>query len=588
MANFVSRLGRPRKKNSLNFLKSRVRESEASVEREEEESSPVEEPAAEEPQLAQASEDLSAEEVTAAETSAEETSAEETAAEETTAEEPSADHMEEMSADPSEAEAVFGFFREITAIPRGSGNVTAIGDYLVRFAEERKLEYRRDEAGNVIIRKPGTGESDDEPGIVLQGHMDIVCEQEEGRDIDMTVTPPQILQEGDWLTADGTTLGADNGIAVAMMLALLDDGTAIHPQLECIFTVDEEVGMLGAQALDLSDLQGRMMLNLDSEDEGVITAGCAGGAELHCIFEAKRRKRKGYILSVGTDGLLGGHSGDAINRGRANADLVTARVLYRLYREQPFRLIYLIGGNKDNAIPRSARAEVLLPSDTNTEALMMTLENEAASIRNEYRLTDPGLQIHASLDMTRTDDEGEEALPTAEAFSRRDTRRFLRFLAITPNGVQEYDPSFPGLPQTSLNLGILRTEDHGMTAVYLLRSSVNSQRRWLESRLGSLVRILDGKVVKKGEYPAWEFRTESPFRDELIRIYRDTTGTEPSVAMIHGGLECGLLAAKVPGLDCVSMGPNMRDVHTPAEKLSISSTVRTWKFLLKAMADLAG
>ncbi len=594
MSGFVSRLGRPRKKNPLGFKKSRVRAAEGAEAELQEEPTALEEATATE-EAAVTEEAAAPEESPVTEETAEPAEPEtepaetEVRAEETETAEPEKQE-ENSNEEPAEEEAsvVLRYFREVTAIPRGSGNVTAIGDYLVRFAEERGLWYRRDEAGNVLIRKPGHGCAENAPGIVLQGHMDIVCEQEEGRDIDMTVTPPRIIQEGDWLTADGTTLGADNGIALAMMLALLNDTDFVHPPLECIFTVDEEVGMLGAQAMDLSDLQGRMMLNMDSEEEGVLTAGCAGGAEVHCVFEARTRHRKGTVLTVRVTGLLGGHSGDAINRGRANADLVVARLLYRLYREEPFRLIEIRGGNKDNAIPRSAYASILLPAETDTEALLKVLEETAETIRSEYRLTDRGMQVQ--FELGGSSEEAEEEKGKAEeamAFSRRDTRRFLRFLALVPNGVQEYDPSFPGLPQTSLNLGILRTDHHGMEAIFLLRSSINSQREWLENKIRSLVRLLDGKVTKQGEYPAWEYKDDSPFRDRLVRTYRDMTGREPEIAMIHGGLECGLLAAKVPGLDCVSMGPDMQDVHTPAERLSLSSTERTWNFLLQALADLS-
>ena len=485
----------------------------------------------------------------------------------------------------ADAEAVFRWFREISKIPRGSGNTKGISDYIAAFAAERGLEYRQDELGNVLIRKAASKGAEQAPGIALQGHIDMVCEQENGRDIDMTAVGPVLMTEGDWLTADGTTLGADNGIAAAMMLALLDDREAVHPMLECIFTVDEEIGLLGADFMDLSDLQSRQMMNLDSEQEGVFTAGCAGGAEVHVTIPVKTSHHTGIPVDVTVSGLLGGHSGEMIGRGRANADLVLARLLYSLLEEMSFRLISMQGGNKDNAIPRSAQARILLPADSDPDKAQQILEEHAAKIAAEYSRTDGELSVEISAEIPA---DGSAPADKCTAIGRGSTRRILQYLVVTPDGVLEYDPSFPGLPQTSLNLGVLRVDEKGMTAIYLLRSSVNSQREALEQKIRALAAAFEAKMVVKSAYPAWEFLTESPFRDRLILEYERQNGEKPSVKMTHGGLECGILSAKVEGLDCISLGPDMYGVHTPEEHLSIPSTVRVWNFLKGALQTFAG
>ena len=345
--------------------------------------------------------------------------------------------------------------------------------------------------------------------------------------------------------------------------------------------------MLGAEALDTAPLKGKRLLNLDSEDEGVFTAGCAGGAEENfCVpfkFE-KADKEDGRLVTLYVDGLLGGHSGDAINRGRANADLIMARLLYQMSRKISLRLVSIKGGNKDNAIPRESRAQILIPAAADrsfVEGIVQKLDDQIVA---EYRLTDPGLSItwdwyDTSVDPDQTGTE--ESHKRISCMTEKSTKRALRFLLALPNGVMEYSPVFEGLPQTSLNLGILRTDhkEHALKGTFLVRSSINSQKHYLVDRLRAIVREFDGELEECGVYPAWEYRKDSPLRDLIVSVYEKKTNEKAKILMIHGGLECGLLSGKIRGLDCVSLGPQTEDIHTPSERLNIPSFYRTYELV---------
>ena len=481
-----------------------------------------------------------------------------------------------------DSEPVFSYFREICAIPHGSGHTAAISEYLVSFAKEHGYPFRKDSADNVVIFCPASPGLENAEPLILQGHMDMVLEKESGKEIDMVTEPITVIEEGDWIRADGTTLGGDDGIAVAMMLALMDDRTIRRPPLECIITADEETGMIGAQALDLSGIKGRKMINIDSEQEGIITAGCAGGAEVHQKLRMRRKEREGFPLSIRVSGLLGGHSGEAIRLGRANAVYVLGRLLYELLGHCKFRLVAFEGGGKDNAIPREACAQILLSRRDGEEDRMQQIIAQVKAIgetlRHEFELTDPGMEISC---------EENDTVLTTEAFSRKATLDCLRYLMTLPDGVLAYSPSFAGLPQTSLNLGILRTEEDGIKTVFLVRSSIESQKRMLVEKLHCAAYGYGAGSKVVGTYPAWEYKAHSPFRDTVAALYEQETGKAPEVAVIHGGLECGLLSAKIPGLECVSIGPDLIDIHTPAERLSRSSTERLWKFLRSLVQHLA-
>ena len=478
-----------------------------------------------------------------------------------------------MSIEPKE---VFRYFKIICDIPHGSFNTEGISNFLVKFAAGHNYKCVKDDRGNVIIFAPATPGCEEAPALILQGHMDMVCETAPGCDADMTRDPVRTLVEGDWLTADGTTLGGDDGIAVAMMLAVLDSSEIPHPALECIFTTDEEVGLQGAEALDASEITGRRMLNMDSESEGAFTVGCAGGADMILAVHGRRSEKSGRVLRIRVGGLLGGHSGEMIGAGRANADLLMARILYTLYRKTEFRLLSVQGGNKDNAIPREAEASLLFPAAVDRKKVKKQIKEIRKALKNEYAVCDPGLKVKA-------DWIKENVTELRPAFTKNDTRKFIRFLMTVPNGVIEYTPGLAGMPQTSLNLGILTTAADGISAEFLIRSSVNSQKQMMMDRLACIAAQFEGNVRIVGQYPAWEYRTESDFRDLLQGVYKDTYGKEAGICVTHGGLECGLLAAKMPGLDAVSIGPEMYGIHTPDEKLNIPSVQRTWKFLKAAL-----
>ncbi|MDO5133434.1 MAG: beta-Ala-His dipeptidase [Eubacteriales bacterium] len=510
----------------------------------------------------------------------------------------------EEQAEP--AEDVFAYFRKICAIPHGSFHTEAISDYLEEFARAHNLSYIRDEAGNLIISRPASAGYENAAPIALQGHLDMVCEKKEGVVLDMDSEAITLVQDGEWLRADGTTLGGDNGIAVAMMMAVLVDKTLKCPPVECIFTVDEEVGLLGAHAIDLSVIKSRRLINLDSEEEGIITAGCAGGANRVCTIAGRRKEKKGQALEITISGLRGGHSGEMIGAGRANADLLLARLLYRLEAAGKYGIVSLFGGMRNNVIPREARAEILFTGKVSGRAVKTIAGMFAEEIRTEYGLTDPEIRIRAKWAGKNKDDKEKTALRKAMkdvglddggedkkqdvriVFTRKDSMRMVRFLMALPNGVIEYSPQVPGMPRTSLNLGILRSMADGIQTHSMIRSNINSRTRMMEDRIQSLADGFGVRSETDESYPAWEMVEHSAFRGLAVGIYGKVTGKPAKVNVIHAGLECGILAAKVPGLECISIGPDMEGIHTPEERLSIPSTIRTFayvKALLEACAE---
>lgn len=480
--------------------------------------------------------------------------------------------MSERKLQGLEPESVFRYFEEICAIPHGSRNTKAISDYLVSFAKAHGLRYRQDESNNVVIFAPGTCGLEDHESVILQGHMDMVCEKDAGCPLDMAVDGLDVAHDGCCIFAKGTTLGGDDGIAVAYALAILDDNTIAHPPLEVIITVDEEIGMLGAAAMDLADVKGRTMLNLDSEDEGIFTVSCAGGATCTVSLNAERKAVYGPCVRFSVEGLRGGHSGAEIHKNRANANKVMGDFLGRIQKLMPLCLTSFSGGSKDNAIPRACQATVV--------AMGVGLErinDIAVQLQQEVRETydEPEALVQAF----DVDALGGNALTTAA------TADVISLLCAAPNGVQAYCPDMPELVQTSLNLGIAKLGDR-FTATFSVRSSVNAEKEGLITKLKELADFYNGTYSQSGTYPAWEFRKDSRLRDVMVPIYTRMFGKEPKVLAIHAGLECGLLGDKLPGLDCVSIGPQMHDIHTSREKLEIASTKRTWDFLLEVLKAL--
>ena len=467
--------------------------------------------------------------------------------------------------DQLEPKNVFRFFEQMCAIPHGSYNTKAVSDWCVAFAKERGLEHYQDEMNNVILIKEASVGYEEAQPVILQGHLDMVCEKAPGCEKDMAREGLDLAVEGDYIYAEGTTLGGDDGIAVAMALAALDDESLPHPRLEVILTTEEEVGMDGAMALDVSPIRGRKLLNLDSEAEGVFTVSCAGGSMAACGLPVARAPFGGDILRVRVAGLTGGHSGAEIHKGRANANMLLGRLLRAMAAETELRLVSADGGLKDNAIPVAAEAVVAAEDGRKAKA---AAERMAACFQTEYRRSDPMLTVTA-----------EEAAAAWQPMDASSTERAVCLLACAPNGVQTMSQDIHGLVQTSLNLGILKTGENAVTASFCIRSSVDSEKEMLKDRLACLLAQLGGGVSFSGEYPGWAYRPDSPLRELMTEVYREQYGREPKVEAIHAGLECGLLAGKLPGLDCVSIGPDLLEIHTPREKMSISSVQRVWMFV---------
>ena len=467
-----------------------------------------------------------------------------------------------------EPRGVFRFFEELCAIPHGSSNTKAVSDWLMDFARERGLEAYQDGLNNVIIIKEATSGYESAEPVILQGHMDMVCEKAPGCAKDMEKEGLDLAVDGDAVYAEGTTLGGDDGIAVAMALAILDADDIPHPRLEAVFTVDEEIGMLGATALDVSMLRGRRMLNLDSEEEGVFTVGCAGGNLTQCTLPLTRAPYAGKALTVTVGGLRGGHSGAEIDKGLGNANMLMGRLLYAASRKAELRLVEVNGGLKDNAIPRETVATLVT---TDPEAVLAVCRELDAQLKNEYRTTDPNVFVTAA--------ESTASLPMDDDT----TRRVLCFLTCAPNGIQAMSADMPGLVQTSLNLGILKTEKDAVIASFCVRSSIDGQKQMLVERLTCMTEALGGTVEVFGDYSGWEYRPDSPLRELLVEVFTQQYGHAPRIEAIHAGVECGIFAGKLPGLDCVSVGPDLTEIHTCRERLHIASVQRLWVMILETL-----
>ncbi len=468
-----------------------------------------------------------------------------------------------------EPKKVFSLFEAMCAIPHGSRNTKAISDWCVAFAKERGLEYHQDESNNVIIIKPAAPGYENAEPVILQGHLDMVCEKASGCTKDMDREGLDLAVDGDYVYAKGTTLGGDDGIAVAMAMAVLDDKDLPAPRIEAVFTTDEEIGLLGATALDVSPLRGRKMINLDSEEEGIFTVSCAGGNTTACLLPVVRAPFAGAALMITVGGLTGGHSGAEIHKGRANSNLLMGRVLRALAQKTQLRIQRVDGGLKDNAIPVETRAAVVVSDPQAAQQLVQDMEK---ILQNEYRTTDPALFV-------KSDAAEAAGLPLDQA----STTKVICMLQCLPNGIEAMSADIPGLVQTSLNMGILITGEDTVQASYSVRSSVDSQKQMLKERLSCLMEQLGGRVEFSGEYTGWQYQEESPLRELMVEVFQNQYGKAPKIEAIHAGLECGIFAGKIPGLDCVSLGPDLLEIHTPREKMSVSSVQRVWKFLLEVL-----
>ncbi len=463
---------------------------------------------------------------------------------------------------------VFYYFEQISAIPRGSGKTDAVRDYCADFAKTRGLEYITDDAGNIIIFKPACG-NEGEP-VIIQGHLDMVWEKDETCCINFETDGLELFVDGDYIGARGTTLGADDGIAVAMCLALLDSDDIVHPPLEIVFTADEEVGMTGATGLDCSSLKGKRMINLDSEEDGVMWVSCAGGVRADVVLDVEYTETCGNCFEISVSGLHGGHSGAEIHNGYANANKVLGRVLASLRNKADFTLCNIGGGAMDNAITRDSKC--VISSDADICSIISGISSE---IVGDYKKTDPDMKITAL-----SCDKAEKSMTDDS------TKVVIGLLNELPSGVIAMSKEIEGFVETSLNLGVLKTVDGAVSYSFAVRSGIDAEREKLCEKLEEIAGGFGAKISFRTPYPAWEFKDGSELQEIMKKIYFDINGKELVVTGIHAGLECGMFCGKIKDLDCVSLGPEMHGIHTPQERLSVSSCKKLWDFLLEVLKTI--
>jgi len=471
--------------------------------------------------------------------------------------------------------SVFRYFEEICQIPHGSGNIKQISDYLVNFAKERKLEHYQDEINNVIIIKEATPGYEAAEPVMIQGHMDMVAVSDEDADIDMTKEGLRLAIDGDEIYAKGTSLGGDDGIAVAYALALLDAKEIEHPRLEVVITVDEEVGMDGACAIDLSVCKAKKMLNIDSEEEGYLLTSCAGGASVIIDVPMERRTHEGDDYTLTISGLMGGHSGVEIDKERGNANVILARILRKSCENAKIHVYEVNGGQKDNAIPNVAEVSFIM-KEKFYPAFHEALLKVSEEIKNELQVKDPNFTVSFC----------KNGVSEKNCYVLEDFKKALELIIALPCGVCGMSASVKGLVETSLNLGVLTGDADSVILRYAVRSSIASQKQFLLDKMEVICKIYGAGFEVSGVYPGWAYKVDSPLRDTMVEVYKNMYGKDLIIQAIHAGLECGFFSEKIAGLDCVSFGPDMKDIHTTKERLSISSTKRVWEYLLNVLKEL--
>lgn len=474
-----------------------------------------------------------------------------------------------------EPQNVFYYFEEICKIPHGSGNTRQISDYLKAFADEHDLYCRQDELNNIVMIKEASNGYEDHAPVLLQGHMDMVAVKDADCTLDMTKDGLQLEILGDRLSAKGTSLGGDDGIAVAFGLALLAGEEYRHPRIELILTVDEEVGMEGATGLCVDDLTAKRMINLDQEEEKMFIVGCAGGARIDIRKKTETEQVQGLLCKLKISGLQGGHSGQEINKERGNAICLMGRLLAALQEKTPVYLKEVNGGTADNAIPNEVCAEIVVTGWTEDIAAFM--EEKFCGLKAEFAGKEDGLSCELQI--------GAEGA-SIQVCNRKDSEQWIHLLNVIPHGVIANSVKMKGLVETSLNPGIMNVSAaEGMVSTSV-RSSNTAAKEALINQLKSLAALCDATVGIRGDYPGWDYDPDSPLREKMVTIYEEMYGVKPQIEAIHAGLECGIFQSKIPGLDCVSIGPDMQDIHTTRETLSIPSVQRVWKFLLKVLESL--
>ncbi len=477
-----------------------------------------------------------------------------------------------------EPKEVFGYFNKITQIPRGSGNLDGICAFCMDFAREHGLKAVQDQAGNVIIYAPGTAGYENSETVILQGHLDMVCDCDPDCSLDMEHDALELDSDGEFLWADGTTLGADDGIAVAYILAILASDKIPHPPIEALFTVDEEVGMIGANNLDTSHLTGKKLINMDSEEEGVLTVSCAGGSRGRLTFDYDRKEdysNLGIAYELKVSGLRGGHSGTDIHKNRKNAIKLLAEILGELGKKYDFTLAEIWGGVKDNAIPKEASAILCFNEKDGLIRFCEEIEMLVREIKTEMGESVVGLRV--------------SFVPTdriEKTTTKLQTMELVHFIQDLPDGVWKMSQHMEGKVETSLNLAVVKTTEDAVEFTYFLRSNVAGGKDDMKKKIERCLKSYHGTIEYYNEYGEWSYRENSPLRDTAIQAYRECFDAELALDSVHGGLELGILSGKMPDVDFISMGPTMYNVHTPNERLDIASAGRCWEFLKKILEDL--
>ena len=483
-----------------------------------------------------------------------------------------------MKIEDLKPQLVFKYFSEICKIPRGSGNEKQIRYYLTREGKKLGLEVVQDEHYNVLIKKKATPGYENAPTVIIQGHMDMVCEKNKGTDHDFKKDPIKLRVEGNYLYATDTTLGADNGIAVAMGLALLASDNIVHPPLEVVFTADEEESMNGAMNLKGDLFKGSYIINLDSEEEGTITVSCAGGVTALVTIEKEFKDVNSKVaFNIDVKGLLGGHSGMEINKQRANSNILMGRILNHLLNHANINLdlVQISGGAKNNAIPREADAVILI--DEKDEEILKEELNKILNIfKNEFKTSDPKIEILC-----------EKSHKTYNEALKDDIRdKIIATIILMPSGIQTMSMDIENLVESSTNLGVINNNKDNFLFEFATRSSVKSLKDEINNKMSLLCKTLDVKLSLEDDYPEWEYAKDSKLEEICINTYEELTGQKPEISAIHAGLECGLLLDAIKGAQAVSIGPNLYDVHTPNEHLDIKSTNRTWNYLLAILKNI--
>lgn len=471
-----------------------------------------------------------------------------------------------------EKQKVFYYFEKICSIPHGSKNMDAISDFLVEFAKERNLKYIQDEAKNVIIYKPATKGYENSGAVIMQGHIDMVCQKTEDSTIDFLKDPIDIYVDGDFIKAKDTTLGADNGIGASLILAVLDSDDISHPPIEAVFTTDEEIGMLGAAKLDMTNFSAKKMINLDCGDKNKAVVSCAGGVDVKISKELCRKITSGNKVTISIDGLLGGHSGGMIHLGRINANVLMGRILSYAKKIADFDILNLCGGDKGNVIPSRCRAELVV---SDAQSFCEKLEEYFDRLKEELSERESDLDITLEIE--------EKANHSVISSENRDLLIYL--LVSLPNGVVDMSKKIPNLVETSLNLGILNTDEDKSLILFTVRSNKQSSLDYMQEKLFFIAEHNGCTVEASGHYPPWEYKENSELQNIYLRAYKNKFNAEPIIKAVHAGLEGGVFTSKIEGLDCISIGPNMYDIHTVNEKLCISATKEFYDFLTYFLSE---